>query len=109
MMLFKTFHALNIELIWHMHCAVGIVIGYGMDGQGFVVQILTGTRFSSSSHCPGQLRGPPSLLPKAYGELFPGGVKWQRREADHSSPTSPEAKKCGYIHSPLRLHCIVHN
>jgi hypothetical protein len=70
MMLFKMFHALNIELISHMHSAVGIVIGYGMDGQGFVVRILAGTRFSSSSHRPDNFRGPPSLLPKAYGELF---------------------------------------
>jgi hypothetical protein len=37
--------------------------------------------------------GPIHLLPNVYQGLFPPGVKRQRREADHSPPTSAEVKK----------------
>jgi hypothetical protein len=37
------------------------------------------------------------------------GVKWSGREVDHSHPTNAEVKKCGSIHSPIRLHGVVLN
>jgi hypothetical protein len=37
------------------------------------------------------------------------GVKRPGREADHSPPSSAEAKECVklYLHSPIRLHGVV--
>jgi hypothetical protein len=60
----------------------------------------------SSPPCPEGLWGPPSLLSKGILSL---GVKRPGREADHSSPSSAEAKESVelYLHSPIRLHGVV--
>jgi len=41
--------------------------------------------------------------------LFPWGIKGPGREADHSPPSSTEAKECVklYLHSAIRLHYFV--
>jgi hypothetical protein len=49
-------------------------------------------------------------LETGYRGLFPPGVKWPGREANHSPPVSAEVKKVDlYIYSPIRLHGIVLN
>jgi hypothetical protein len=52
--------------------------------------IIKNFRFSTSSR---PALGPPSLISRGYWKLFPPGVKRQRRESDHSPPTSAEVKK----------------
>jgi hypothetical protein len=49
----------------------------------------------SSSQRPYRLWGPPNLLFGEYQELFPPGVKRPFTEADHSAPSSAEAKNDG--------------
>jgi hypothetical protein len=57
----------------------------------------------------------PIRLDRPYsmgtGDSFPGGVKWPRREIDHSFPGNTESSRNVdlYIHSTLRLHGIVLN
>jgi hypothetical protein len=58
--------------------AVGIAIGYGLDGRGVGVRVPVRARFFFSPQRPDKLWGPLSLLSKGYR-----GVKWPGREADH--------------------------
>jgi hypothetical protein len=51
---------------------VGIVIGYGLDGQGVGVQVPVGARIFPSRR-PDRLLGPPNLLSNGYQEYFPRG------------------------------------
>jgi len=36
----------------------------------------------------------PALYPMGTRDSFPGGIKWPRREADHSPPSNAEVKEC---------------
>jgi hypothetical protein len=72
---------------------VGIAIGYRLDGQGVGVRVPGGSIIFSSPRRPHRYWGPPNLLSNGYQGLFPGGVKRQVREADHSPPASVEVKK----------------
>jgi hypothetical protein len=56
-----------------------------------------GKRFFSAPRRPDRLWGPPSLLYNEYQGFFPSGVKRPGREADHSPPSSAEAKNGGAI------------
>jgi hypothetical protein len=56
------------------------------------VQVLVGSRISTSPYRPDRLWGPPSILSNGY-QAFSPGVKRQGLEADHSSSTSVEIKK----------------
>jgi hypothetical protein len=60
--------------------AVYIATGYGLDDRGVGVLVPAG----SGVH--------PTSYPMGTGALSPG-VRRQRREADHSPPTSAEVKK----------------
>jgi hypothetical protein len=62
---------------------VDIMIGYGLDSQGFIP---SGDKklFSSPQH-PNQLWSPPSHLSNGYWGLFPHGLKQSGCEAYHSS------------------------
>jgi hypothetical protein len=86
--------------------AFGIATGYGLDDRGVGVRVPVISRIFSSPRRLERLWGPPNLLSNGFR-----GVKWPGREADHSPPTSSEAKTCVdiYIHSPIRLHGIVLN
>jgi hypothetical protein len=97
--------------VWTAGIVTGFSYGYGLGGRVVGVRVPVGSRIFSSPRRPDQLWGPPNLLSKGYRVLFPGGVKRLEREADHSQSTSAEVKKNVdlYIHSPIRLHGIVHN
>jgi hypothetical protein len=64
--------------------SVGTATGYWLDGRGI------------GGSTPGRgkrlffslLWGSPSFLSNVYQGLFPPGVNWQRREADHSTPVT---------------------
>jgi hypothetical protein len=73
--------------------AVGIVTGYGMDGEWVRVRVPVGARFFFFPRRPDRFWGPPSLLSNRYGALSLG------READPSFPTSIDVRNTGiYIH-----------
>jgi hypothetical protein len=54
-------------------------------------------RLFSYAQRPDRLWGPPSLLSNGHWGFLSPGVKWPGREADHSSPSSAEAKNGGAI------------
>jgi hypothetical protein len=58
--------------------SVGIANGYGLEGPGIDEIFRT---------YPVRPWGPPSLLYNGY-RLFPGGRKWQGRDADPSPPSN---------------------
>jgi hypothetical protein len=70
------------------HCqsrnsVVGIATSYGLDDRGVRVRVPVESRIFSSPNRSDGLWGPPNLLSNGY----------RGREADHSPPTSAEAKK----------------
>jgi hypothetical protein len=67
--------------------SVGIATGYGLDDRGVGVRVSVGSRIFSSPRRPDWLWG------NGYRGALSPGVKWQGREADHSSPASAEVKK----------------
>jgi hypothetical protein len=72
---------------------VGIATGYKLDDWGVGVQVLVVSKifsFSTSSRLP---LGPTQPLIQWLLRLFPRGVKWLGREADHSPIASAEVKK----------------
>jgi hypothetical protein len=68
--------------------AVGIAIGYGLDGRGVGVRVPVG---SSKSYRHGLVPTQPPIQ-WVPGALSPG-IKRQGREADKSPPASAEVKK----------------
>jgi hypothetical protein len=84
--------------------AVGIVTDNGLDNRGFEVRV--GSGIFSSPRRPDRFWGPPSLQSNGYR-----GVKRLGGEADHSPPTSAEAKKTWIYTStpPISLHGVVLN
>jgi hypothetical protein len=72
--------------------AVGIATEYGLDGGEFGVGIPVWSGILTS---PYRLNRPWGVLPAIQwiSEGIFSGVKQQRREADHSPPTSAEVKK----------------
>jgi hypothetical protein len=50
----------------------------------------------------------PAYCPMGPVALSPG-VKWQGREADHSTPTSAQVKKTWSIHSPIHFRDVLLN
>jgi hypothetical protein len=73
---------------------VGIATGYGLDDQGVGIRVQVGLRIFSS---PQIAQNDSGVHQTSYltgtGGSFPGGVKWQEREADHSPPASVAIKK----------------
>jgi hypothetical protein len=70
---------------------VGIATGCGLDSRGVGFRVPVRSRnFTFSTSCRPALT--QSLIQCVPGALSQG-VKWPRREADHSSPTSAEVKK----------------
>jgi hypothetical protein len=63
--------------------AVGIATGYGLDGRGFGVRVLVGSRIFSASSRPA--RGSTQLPIQWVQGALSLGVKRPGREADHSS------------------------
>jgi hypothetical protein len=65
-----------------------------------------GRAFFSSPPRPDRLWGPPSLLSNVYQEIFSWGQSGRGREADHSPPSSAEAKSAwSYTSTPsICLH-----
>jgi hypothetical protein len=83
------------------HSLVGIVTGYGLDDQG------------GGSSSPGSVKNFHSSISSrpALGSTQPPtkwvpGVKRQRREADHSLPTSAEVKKM-WIYTSTRPYVFM--
>jgi hypothetical protein len=72
--------------------AVGIAIGYRLDGQGVGVRVPVGARIFTSPCRPDRLWVHPTSYPMGTKGSFPG-VKRPGREADHSPQTSTEVKK----------------
>jgi hypothetical protein len=85
---------------WSKGSAVGIATGYGLGARGVGVEVLVEARFFSSRQ---QFWGPPN----GYQGLSPG-VKWPRREVDHSPPANAEVKNL-CIYTPMCVHGIVFN
>jgi hypothetical protein len=89
--------------------SVGIALGYGLDNRGSGVRFPTGAgnfslhhRFQNGSGAhPASIKWVPGVLSL--------GVKRPGREADHSPPSSTEAKERVelYLHSAIRLHGMV--
>jgi hypothetical protein len=77
---------------------VGISTGYRLDERRVGVPDPVGSKIFSSPRDPNRFRGPTSRLSNGYWGQFPWGwgVKRPGREADHSSPTSAQVKKCSY-------------
>jgi hypothetical protein len=70
---------------------VGTATGYGLDDLGVGVQVPVGSRIFSSPRRALALGPTKPSIQWIPGALSPG-VKRPRREADHSPPTSAEAK-----------------
>jgi hypothetical protein len=81
------FILLNIRQTRSWDSAVSIATGYGLDDQEVEVRVPVGSRIFTSPHHPDRLWGSPNLLYNGYQ------VKWPRREANNSPPTSAEVKK----------------
>jgi hypothetical protein len=77
---------------------------------GLSILLSVSLSFTSAYH-PNWLWDPFNLLTNGYLGAFSQGVKRQRREADHSPPTSAEVTKTWiYISTPpIRLHGAVLN
>jgi hypothetical protein len=89
--------------------ALSVSAGVRAGLSRFKISILGGGwEFFSSPPCPDRLWGSPNLLSNTYQGSFLG-AKRPGREADHSPPSSAEVKKRVelYLHSPIRLHCLV--
>jgi hypothetical protein len=72
---------------------VGIITGYLLEDRGIGVRVSVGLKILVSQYRPDSLWGPSNLLVNGYRRLFPPGVKWQRRDADHLPSTNTEVKK----------------
>jgi hypothetical protein len=85
-----------------------IALDYGLDDRGSSSG--RGWEFFSSPLRPDRFWIPLSLLYNGYQGLFPGeGIKWPGREANHSPPSSAEAKNAWSYTSihPIHLHGMV--
>jgi hypothetical protein len=80
---------------------VGVATGYGLDNRVARVRVPAGSRIFNSPYCPDRLLGPSSLLSNGYRRALSPGVKRQGHAANHSPPTSAEAKIMSiYISTP---------
>jgi hypothetical protein len=78
--------------IWGIRdSTVDLATGYGLDDRGIGFRVAVESRIFSCR--PDRLCGPPSLIFNGYRGLFPREVRRQRREADHSPPSSAKIKK----------------
>jgi hypothetical protein len=87
--------------------SVGIVMGYGLDGQGLIP---SRDRFFSAPQHPERLWVPPSLLPNRYQWLIPLGVSGPGMKLIaylHLVTRSIMVEL--YLHSPIHLHSVVLN
>jgi hypothetical protein len=74
----------------------------GWTTKGVRVRAVVGARVFFSPRRPDRPWTSQSLLSNGYRGLFSRGIKRQRREADHSPPTSAEVRKTWvYTSSPL--------
>jgi hypothetical protein len=91
------------------YSSVGITLGYGPDDWGSRFRFLAGAGNISLHH---RLQNGSGVHPASYPlgtrGSFPGG-KAAGREADHSPPSSGEAKNARSYTStlPIRLHGVV--
>jgi hypothetical protein len=70
--------------------AVSIATGYGMHDRWVGVRVPLGLRISSCPYRPDRVWSPLQLVPAGLSSGRGGGT---RKEAQHSPPTSAEAKK----------------
>jgi hypothetical protein len=80
--------------------AVGIETGYGLGDREVGVRVPVGSRILTSIVQTGSGAHPASYPMGTGGSS--SGVKLQRREADHSPPTSAEVKKTSVYTSTLQ-------
>jgi hypothetical protein len=73
--------------------AVGFLTDYGLDDRGVGDRVPVWLRTFSYPRRPERLWGSPILLPNGCPGAVSSSVKRQRREADHSPPTSAEVNK----------------
>jgi hypothetical protein len=86
---------------------IGIALGYGLDDRGFESrQGLANFLFTTAS---GPALGPTQPPIQWVKRALPLAVKWPRREADHSPPTTtPVQNEWSYNSTPpIRLHGVV--
>jgi hypothetical protein len=71
---------------------VGVTTDHGLDDRGVGARVPVGLRSFTSPYRPDRLWVHSASYPMGIGGSFQG-IKRQVREADHSQPTSAEAKK----------------
>jgi hypothetical protein len=89
--------------------SVGISSGFELDDRMIGDSILGGGwEFFCSTPCPDRLWGPPKTRIQWVPRALSLGIKFLGREADHSPPSSAEAKECVelYLHSPIHLNGV---
>jgi hypothetical protein len=101
-----------MELSWihtHFQTEPRFVLATRLDDRGVGVRVPVGLKIFTSPHRPDRLWDPPNLVSIVYLEALSPGLKRQGREADHSPPTSAEAKKTWIYETtpPIRLHGVV--
>jgi hypothetical protein len=90
--------------------AVGIATGYGVDDRGVGVWLPVGSRIFSSPCLPDWLWGLPSFLSNAYRRLILRGKAARAWSWPLTSNLCQGQENVDlYIHSPIRLHGVVHN
>jgi hypothetical protein len=99
------YHLMNhvTVIVKSREISVGIALGYGLDDRGSRVRFLAGARnFSLHYRVQNGSGAHAATYQWVQGALFLG-IKWQGREADHSSPSSAEVKECVevYLQSPV--------
>jgi hypothetical protein len=99
-------------IVLFLKCSsVGTALGYRLDERGSRVRFPSGAGNFHLTTASRIALGPTQPPIQWVSGVISLGVKRSGREADHSHPSSAEAKEWVelYVHSPIRLHGVVLN